>query len=508
VGISVDRVKVVAGTLFNPATPGLAMVDQQVASQEHLVPGSIVRVDGIKTNETNGAPPDYAHPIPLTFRVTAIVAFPDQIVPTGQNNSSPTMLVSTSFGGTRVAPLISDGDKAAIGLRTGQSAAAFQAAAAELARKYPATAGQPGTSGVIDVVSLSDQVTATERAIKPEAVALAVFAGLTGLIALAVLGQLLSRQLSLDAAEFPVLRSLGATRATLVALSLARLAAVTVTGAVLAVVVAVAASPLMPIGPARLAEPHPGVEVNVAILAAGFAAVALLPLAALAPAAWRAASHAGGALGSLSGGTGVRMAFEPGHGRTAVPVRSALVGTIVAVTAVTAAGVFGASLAGLVNTPHDYGQNWQEMTDFGFGAMAAQQAFPTLPKADPSIARYAAGNYGQVTIAGRSVAATGLGTGAVVPAAVLSEPSKGSGCTASLCYSFFLLRFRPGTSLPAATAKLTALLDAIGCSPAACVTSADQRRATSRTTRASPARRSSSASCWPCSPPARSRTCC
>jgi ABC-type antimicrobial peptide transport system permease subunit len=575
-GISVDRVKVLAGTLFNPATPGLAMVDQQIASQEHLTPGSVVRVDGIKTNEANGLPPDYSHPIPLTFRITAIVAFPDQIVPTGQDNSAPTMLVSTPFGATRVAPMISDGDEAAIGLRPGQSAAAFQAAAASLAVKYPATAPQPGAPGAINVVSLTDQVTATERAIKPEAVALAVFAALTGLIALAVLGQLLSRQLVLDAAEFAVLRSLGATRATLVALSLARLAAITVTGAVLAVVVAVAASPLMPIGPARLAEPHPGVEVNVAILAAGFAAVALLPLAALAPAARRAASQAGGVLGiaqpaapgrrsrlaallgragSLSGGTGVRMAFEPGHGRTAVPVRGALVGTLIAVTAVTAAGVFGASLAGLVNTPHAYGENWQEMTDFGFGAVAAQQAFPALPKADPSISQYAAGNYGVVTIAGRSIAAigldqlrgggfltllagqpptapgeialgaqtmsalhlrlgqqvpvvvdhtvtgtaakpttmrvtgtvvfagfsrggfapTGLGTGAVVPAAVLSEPSKSSGCTASVCYNFLLLRFRPGTPLPAATAKLTTLLDATGCTPAACVTSADQR---------------------------------
>ena len=42
------------------------------------------------------------------------------------------------------------------------------------------------------------------------------------------------------------------------------------------------------------------------------------------------------------------MAFEPGHGRTAVPVRSALAGTAVAVAAVVAAVVFGASFLGLV----------------------------------------------------------------------------------------------------------------------------------------------------------------
>jgi hypothetical protein len=117
-------------------------------------------------------------------------------------------------------------------------------------------------------------------------------------------------------------------------------AAVTITGAVIAVAVAVAASPLMPIGHARLAEPHPGIEVNLAILAAGFAAIAVLPLAVLVPVAWRAATRAAGPLGvaesaapawlprlgsvlglagSVPASAGVRMAFEPGHGRTACP---------------------------------------------------------------------------------------------------------------------------------------------------------------------------------------------
>ena len=66
----------------------------------------------------------------------------------------------------------------------------------------------------------------------------------------------------------------------------------TVPAACLAVAVAVAASPLMPIGPARLAEPDPGVAANLALLGAGLAAIALLPVALLAPVAWRAAARA------------------------------------------------------------------------------------------------------------------------------------------------------------------------------------------------------------------------
>ena len=196
----------------------------------------------------------------------------------------PTALVSWPFAAPAVASSLSDGDEASIRLQPGASQTAFISAAAALAKRYAGTSKHPGTGGNIITINLFNQVNATERAIRPEAVALAGLAGLAGLIALAVIGQLLARQLALDAAEFPILRALGVNRAALVTLSLARLAIVTVTGAIVAVVVAVAAAPLMPIGPARLAEPNPGVEVNLAILGVGAVAIALLPIAVLLPA--------------------------------------------------------------------------------------------------------------------------------------------------------------------------------------------------------------------------------
>ena len=104
------------------------------------------------------------------------------------------------------------------------------------------------------------------------------------------------------------------------------------------------------------------------------------------------------------------MAFEPGRGRTAVPVRSALAGSVIAVAAVVAAGVFGASLVGLLGTPRAYGQNWDAITDLGFGGVSPQLAGRLLT-ATPAIARYAPGDYGEVTIAGKSIAAIGLDDG-------------------------------------------------------------------------------------------------
>ncbi|MGB6618672.1 MAG: FtsX-like permease family protein, partial [Trebonia sp.] len=292
VGLATDKVKVLQGRPYDPDTPGQAMIDPQLAALEHVGPGGTLRLVGVPNDPKTGSP-DFTKRVPMAFRVTAVVVFDNQIVPigggSGSGNIEPTALVS-SFPVSGAAGAMSYGNEAQIRLRPGATVDSLSRAATALAKRYPDTSSQ------ILTISQAAQVAATQQAIRPEAIALAAFATLAGLIALAVIGQLLSRQLALDAAEFPVLRAIGATRGSLVALSLARLAIVTLAGGVIAVAVAIAASPLMPIGPARLAEPHPGVEVNLAILAPGFAAIALLPLALLAGAAWRAARAAGGPL--------------------------------------------------------------------------------------------------------------------------------------------------------------------------------------------------------------------
>src|SRR5207244_9679892 len=132
---------------------------------------------------------------PLTFRVTAVVAFDTQVVTTAANSAEPTVLVSTPFSATALAGQLTFGDEAAVRLRAGASMSQFVAGVNALAARFP------GTGGQVDAVSMADQVSATERAIRPQATALAVFAALTGLIALVVIGQLLARQLALDSAQ-------------------------------------------------------------------------------------------------------------------------------------------------------------------------------------------------------------------------------------------------------------------------------------------------------------------
>jgi ABC-type antimicrobial peptide transport system permease subunit len=432
-GTTVDRVKVLQGQMFGPGTAGEAVIDQGTAARLHLAPGDTLHLVAIPYLQNQEMDPAKLQ-VPLTFRVAAVGLFDDQVVPTTGTSSQPRILLSPGFTRTAMAarPYGSAGSidylaQADVRLRPGADPAAFTTAAQALASRYPGVR----TNGGLVFIDNSAQVAGTERAIRPLAVALALFGALAGLIALAVIGQLLARQMTLDAAGYGVLSALGMTRGGLLALAAARLALVTLAGGVIAVGIAIAASPLMPIGAARLAEPQPGIGLDPAVLGMGFAAVVLLPLVVLAAPAVRAVRQARGSAatatppatrptarpswlagaltraGTVTGGIGTRMAFEPGHGRTAVPVRSALAGTAIAVAAVVAAAIFGTSLVGLVSSPEQYGQNWGQQLSLGFAAIPASYA-AQFAAATPNVTGYALGDIGQLDIGGTRVAAVGV----------------------------------------------------------------------------------------------------
>ena len=423
-GRTVNRVRVLAGRLYDPADPHAVMIDQRMARLAHVGPGGTLHVLAIPG--FTSAHPDLRGEKRLALRVSGIVRFADGIVPDNAGSAEPRALFSPAFVRQYVAgryPWLAISDYAGVRLKPGADLASFTRAARSLARQYPAT------RGTVDVVSLADASAAVQRAIRPEVVALAAFAALAGLIGLVILAQLLARQVSLDAVDYPILRALGASRGTLTGTSLLRVGALTLGGGLLGVGLAVAASPLMPIGLARLAEPDPGVEVNLAILGAGLAVAAIAPLLLVFPTAWRAASpgpgparrwpsrpmpgrpsrlgSALGMAGSVTGGLGVRMALEPGRGRTAVPVRSALAGTAVAVAALVAATVFGASLLGLVGAPHRYGQNWTQDVDF-MQPSAPATLVARLIATQPLVRGYAVGNFGSIAVNGQVVPAIGV----------------------------------------------------------------------------------------------------
>jgi hypothetical protein len=168
-------------------------------------------------------------------------------------------------------------------LRPGASVEALVQRAQPLTRRFPAAG---------DLRLVADermQATAVQRAIQPEAVALAIFALVLAITALLIVGLAATRLLATSSSDNPALAALGMTRGQLIAAGLIEVGAAAGAGAVAAAGVAVAASPLMPIGAARLAEPDPGVSADAIVLAAGGAAIVVLLVARSEWPAWRLA---------------------------------------------------------------------------------------------------------------------------------------------------------------------------------------------------------------------------
>ena len=217
-----------------------------------------------------------------------------------------------------------------------------------------------------------------QRSLKPEAVALGAFGLIVALACLLISAQLIGRQIRLRADERAVLRALGATPGQTWADDLIGIFGSVVAGAVVAVVVAYSLSPLAPLGPVRPVYPDRGLNFDVTVLGLGHAGPGGRPgrpsrgaeLAgrpapfvaarrALAPEQPSRLLAAGAAAGlPVAALTGVRFALVPGSGRTSVPVRSAVLGAVMAVVVLVATVTFGASLSSLVSHPALYGWNW------------------------------------------------------------------------------------------------------------------------------------------------------
>ncbi len=236
-----------------------------------------------------------------------------------------------------------------------------------------------GLSYYHELEPMDSGVAAVERSIHPQAVGWWLFALIVAFVGLAVLGQALSRQSVLEAESYPTLEALGLRPRQVSGLGMARSGAIGLAGAIGALGLAFALSPLTPVGEARVAEPAQGFAFDVAVLVLGalFTVVVVLILSAYP--AWRAtrvhmersetqrgATRASSIVGALARAgappsivVGTSRALERGKGRASVPVMTALLGTVVAVTALVATTIFGASLSNLVSTPSLYGMNWQ-----------------------------------------------------------------------------------------------------------------------------------------------------
>jgi hypothetical protein len=267
---------------------------------------------------------------------------------------------------------------------------------------------------------------AVQASIRPQVIGWYVLAGLAALAALAVIGQAVARQAATERADHPALSALGLRPRQFVLLGLVRAVVVGAAGAAGAVLAAVLASPLTPVGVARLAVPWPvGVSADPVVLPLGALAVLAAvvavsagpavrharllhrgprgPAAPAAGAAARAAARAGLPATAV---IGIRHALERGRGGP--QPGTALLGTALAVAALCATAVFGASMSRLIASPALYGTPFQAY--FASDGSPGSQAVVNGPlleglRRDRAIRRITLAAFVEVNVNGRHVRA-------------------------------------------------------------------------------------------------------
>ena len=281
----------------------------------------------------------------------------------------------------------------------------------------------PGLGRLTGVDTSAPFVAKAERAIRPESIAFGVFGLRALLAALLIGGQVVSRLIRRNAEDGPVLRALGAGPAMTTGDGLVGVFSAVVLGSALAVAVAVALSPLAPFGAVRSVYPGLGIALDWTVLGLGMSVFVVVLCASAVVIAYRASPHrvrlaqgkmGGGAEAARRAGalglppaavTGIRAGFGGGSRRDAAPVRSALLGAVLAVVVVVTAITFGASLNSLVSRPALYGWNWDYALLSGFSGQEDLPAAETasLLRHDVAVARSAGAYLVTIRLDGKGV---------------------------------------------------------------------------------------------------------
>jgi hypothetical protein len=271
-----------------------------------------------------------------------------------------------------------------------------------------------------------------QQAVRPLSLALAFFGAIGFVAALVLVGQAVNRRLRRDRGEQAVLFAMGASPGSLAMASVGGPVLALVIGSLLAAVVAFAASPLMPIGVVRRVEVSRGFDLDWTVLGLGALVFVTLLASTAAVTALHGLPHrrrsgrvsqarslvvaAATRTGlSPSAVTGLRRAFEPGDGATAVPVRSVIVAGIIAIVTMVAALTFGTSLRELLNTPSLYGWDWDStiLDSSGYGNLDVDGTAQVLAD-KPEIAGWSGAYFGADSIDGDNVALLGMELGSSV----------------------------------------------------------------------------------------------
>jgi putative ABC transport system permease protein len=432
-----DRVAVTQGHMASPDQPDQIMMAPLIARQYGFHVGQVIPF-GFYSDAQQNLPGFGTKAVPPALRVNmklvGLALLNSEIVE-DDVDTLPTLVPLTPAFAREVLAQRGEQFTGALifGIQTRNDPATVSAVEREVAALIP--------TGVISTDhALAPVVDKADRSLKPISIALGVFGAISLLAALLIAAQLIARRFRADGGELQVLRAIGAGPPDTMLDGLIGTEVSILLGSLLAVGVAVALSPLAPLGPVRPVYPTGGVAFDWTVLGFGAAALVVLLSAAAVLLAYATAPHrtalpphirpTSGAriVTTLAraglpapGVVGVRMALEPGEGRGAVPVRSALLGSLLAVTLVITTLTFGNSLDTLISSPALYGWNWTYILNpVGAGDGNVPNVALSMLRHDPYVAAASGVSYNNAEIDGQVVPFLVANAGAAVAPPVLS----------------------------------------------------------------------------------------
>jgi ABC-type lipoprotein release transport system permease subunit len=407
---SIQREKVVDGRMPNPAARDEVAVNERMARTQHLRVGSHFQLQVFTQAEADRLMQNQrAEGRPARFVVTGIVAPLDDVTRAADDpRFSGAMLFTPAF------------------LHHGDVGVLFVGKYVRLehgARDLPAfeRAARTALQSDVNFQERTSTETRVDRAVRPYVFALWAFAILAAVVGGLVVAQTVARQHRADARDDPTLRALGFSRRDLALNGALRGAVIGSVAVVVALVVAYFASTLMPIGPLRPLEPRSGRQVDGTVFALGgllilcFAIVHGAAMAVMAPVVRRPRRHRDVPVSMPAPvTTGFRFAFDRGQGRSAMPLRSTLLGVTLAVAALVASVTYAGAMSHFTSTPRLYGWVWNYQVEADDETPAVGEAIETALANTEGIT-YTRGAYAQLDFGKESVAAI-----AVAPKAGMS----------------------------------------------------------------------------------------
>ena len=377
--VTVSRPIVTAGRF--PAGPTEAMVNEAAATSLRLAPGDHIELALVDES--------FANPRTVGLDIVGAGLLLDEVIE-DELGHKPAFLAPRAFTERHLDR--AHWGSAAIDLAPGADAEAI--------------GGKLGAKGILVDNDLGEDRTRVQAALRPLLVTLAGLAALAATATVLVAGQALNRLMRRRRSADRSLAAMGCSTRQLVGADLLHAATVAGGGSALAAILAVAVSPLFPVGPVRRAAVSRGVEADLLALGIGSAVLASAIVTIVGLGSWRrrtvtravSPGRAPPLLASRpAAATGLRLTTA--QRGVAVTVAGVAAGLAVVVAAVT----FTGSLGRLIGDPALVGLSWDVGGRASFDHVDVGQV-RRLAEDDPTVERVTALSYGGgVTVNGTTV---------------------------------------------------------------------------------------------------------